>query len=288
MPAVKIVTDSACDLKPEIAGAAGIDVVPLTIRFGAREFLDRVELTDDQFWDLCATSDALPETAAPSPGAFQEVFSRAASDNFSSVLCLTMSGALSATYQSATAASQSVSELIDVVVIDTKTVSMGVGLMALRAAELARAGGSLEDLTVLVENLISTTRVYGALDTLEYLKKGGRIGSAAAMLGSVLSLKPIVEVRNGAVEAESRQRTRSRSFRHLVELVGRQAPIEKMAIAHARATDLDQLLDLLAAVFPREQILVTSLGPVIGSHTGPGSVGLCFEVAKAELGQPLL
>lgn len=278
MPGVRIVTDSACDLPPEVSEENQIDIVPLTIRFGEEELLDRRDLTPEQFWARCASSPRLPETAAPSPGAFQEAYKRAADEGAAGIVCVNLSSALSATYQSAVTAAQSVAGRVPVRVVDSRSVSIAQGLMVLAAARMAREGKSLDDVAGAAEDLVGRTRVFAALDTLENLKKGGRIGGAEAFLGSLLSIKPIIEVRDGVVESESRQRTRSRSIQYLVEKVRQFGEVENLAVVHARAPDVNQLVDLLAAVYPRERILVGQVGPVIGTHAGPGTIGVAFHV----------
>ena len=278
MPGVRIVTDSACDLPPEVSEENQIDIVPLTIRFGEEELLDRRDLTPEQFWARCASSPRLPETAAPSPGAFQEAYQRAADEGAAGIVCVNLSSALSATYQSAVTAAQSVAGRVPVRVVDSRSVSIAQGLMVLAAARMAREGKSLDDVAGAAEDLVGRTRVFAALDTLENLKKGGRIGGAEAFLGSLLSIKPIIEVRDGVVESESRQRTRSRSIQYLVEKVRQFGEVENLAVVHARAPDVNQLVDLLAAVYPRERILVGQVGPVIGTHAGPGTIGVAFHV----------
>ena len=278
MPGVRIVTDSACDLPPEVSEENQIDIVPLTIRFGEEELLDRRDLTPEQFWARCASSPRLPETAAPSPGAFQEAYKRAADEGAAGIVCVNLSSALSATYQSAVTAAQSVAGRVPVRVVDSRSVSIAQGLMVLAAARMAREGKSLDDVAGAADDLVGRTRVFAALDTLENLKKGGRIGGAEAFLGSLLSIKPIIEVRDGVVESESRQRTRSRSIQYLVEKVRQFGEVENLAVVHARAPDVNQLVDLLAAVYPRERILVGQVGPVIGTHAGPGTIGVAFHV----------
>jgi DegV family protein with EDD domain len=277
---IRVVTDSACDLPPDMAAELGIDIVPLTIRFGNEELVDRRDLSAKEFWARVAGSPVLPETAAPSPGAFEEAYRKAAADGAEGVVCVTLSGGLSATFQSAQLAAQAVGDVIPVRVVDSRSVTMAEGLMAVAAARAAKQGKGLEDCVGVVEDLVPRTRVYGALDTMENLKKGGRIGAAQAMLGSMLSIKPIIEVLDGKVEAESRQRTRSKSLRYLVEKVRAAGQVDDLAVMHGDAPDLDELLDLLGAVYPRDDILVGDIGPVIGTHGGPGVIGVTFHLPR--------
>jgi DegV family protein with EDD domain len=280
VPGIRVVTDSASDLPQAMAAELGIDIVPLTIRFGNEELVDRRDLSPKEFWARVASSPILPETAAPAPGEFEAAFRRAKADGADGVVCVTLSGALSATYQSAVVAAQAVADDIPVRVIDSRTVTLAEGLMAAAAARAAKQGKGLEDCAGVVEDLVPRTRVYGALDTMENLKKGGRIGAAQAMLGSMLSIKPIIEVIDGKVEGESRQRTRSKSLRYLVDKVRESGHVEDLAVLHGDAPDLDELLDLLGAVYPRDDIIVGDIGPVIGTHGGPRVIGVTFHVAR--------
>jgi DegV family protein with EDD domain len=274
------VTDSACDLPAAMVAELGIDIVPLTIRFGNEELVDGRDLSPKEFWARVTTSPVLPETAAPSPGAFEEAYRKALAEGAEGVVCVTLSGALSATYQSAELAAKAVAADIPVRVVDSRTVTMAEGLMAVAAARAAKQGKGLDDCAGVAEDLVARTRVFGALDTMENLKKGGRIGAAQAMLGSMLSIKPIIQVENGLVEPESKQRTRSKSLRYLVEKVREHGQVEDLAVMHGDAKDLDELLDLLGAVYPRDDILVGDIGPVIGTHGGPGVIGVVFHTPR--------
>lgn len=280
MPGIRVVTDSACDLPPELAEEYDIDIVPLTIRFGGDELVDRLDLTPTQFWARCAQSPVLPETAAPSPGAFEDAFRRALADGCDGVVSVNLSSDLSATYQSAQMAARAVADAIPVRVIDSRSITMGEGVMALTAAKAARESKDIDEVAGAAEDLVGRVKVFGALDTLENLKKGGRIGGAQAALGGMLSIKPIIEVSNGKVEPESKQRTRSRSLRYLVDKVRDAGPIEQLAVMHGDAPDLQEFLDMLAPVYPRDKTIVGDIGAVIGTHGGPRVVGVTFVVPR--------
>jgi len=279
MATIRIVTDSACDLSRELAGANGIDVVPLTIRFGDEEFVDGRDLSDREFWARCKASSVLPETAAPSPGAFQAAFEAAAADGCDGVLCLSLSGGVSATFQSATAAARAVAGTIDVRTVDTRSLTLGLGLICLDVAESAAGGADLDTLEARARALIGRTSVYGVVDTLEHLEKGGRIGGARALLGSLLSIKPVVVLVDGEVAEESKQRTRARSLQYLADKALQSPPLSRIGVADGAAADIDTFLGLLAGVTSEHPIVVTPLGPVVGTHTGPGTIGLCLITA---------
>jgi len=278
MSGVRIVADTASDLPPDVAAAHGIELVPLTVRFGAEELVDRRDLTPADFWSRLATSSVLPETAAPSPGAFEEAYRRAAADGAEGVVCVTISSALSATFEAARLAADSVKDTVPVRVVDSRAVSMAEGTVAIAAAELAAAGRSLDEVAAGAEAMVPRTRTFAALDTLDNLRKGGRIGAAQALLGSMLSIKPIIQVIGGKVEAESKQRTRSKSLRYLAAKVHEAAPVDHLTVLHGGAPDLDALLDLLGDVCPRDQISVADVGAVIGTHAGPRVIGVTFAV----------
>jgi len=276
---VKIVTDSSCDLPDEMVSELGIDVVPLTIRFGTEELVDRRDLTPAQFWARCATSAELPSTAAPAPGAFEELFRAAAAGGAEGVVCVSISSKLSATGESAQAAARAVADLIPVTVVDSLSVTLGLGMIAVESARRAAAGATLTEIVALAEDMARRTKIFASLDTLEYLKRGGRIGAAQALLGSILSIKPVIEVVDGKVEPGPKQRTRSRSLQWLADQVGALEGVESLAVLHGDAPDVDTLLGLLDPHFPRERIVVGQLGAVVGAHTGPRTIGVAFQTA---------
>lgn len=278
MSGVRIVTDSGCDLTEELADVNSILVVPLTIRFGDEEFLDRRDLTPADFWKRCHSTAALPQTAAPSPGAFQEAYERAATEGADAVVCLTISSRVSATYQSALAGAASMAGRIPVEVVDTESVTMGQGLLCIAAAQAAAAGADTDAVVRTVRDLIGRTKVYGVVGTLDHLQRGGRIGGAAAMLGSLLSIKPVIQVRDGMVEEESKQRTRARALSYLAAKPRADAPLERLAVCNGAASDIDAVVSTLSDITVAHQLVVVNLGPVVGTHTGPETIGICYQL----------
>jgi DegV family protein with EDD domain len=276
---VRVVTDSACDLPDDLIERDGIEVVPLTIRFGKEELVDRKELSTDEFWRRLAESDVLPETSAPSAGAFEAAFRRLIGDGATGIICINLSSKLSATMQSAQVAAQAVQADCPVVVVDSLMVSMGLGSLCLTAARRAADGDSLESIVANVTDRRNRSKLYGALDTLEFLKKGGRVGNARALLGSMLAIKPVLEVRDGEVEEAGKVRTRSKALRLLVDRV-KEGPFENLAVLHGNAPDLDELLDLLEPLTPRDEIVIGQIGPVIGTHAGPRVIGVTFQAGR--------
>jgi DegV family protein with EDD domain len=275
-----VVADSACDLPIEVIAEYRLTIVPLTIRVGPD---DATEASPQEFWAMCRASSALPETAAPAPGAFVEAFRRLAADGADGVVCMNLSSKLSATIESARAAAREVADLIAVRVVDTLSVSVGMGLQVIEAARMAEAGKSLAEVADAAEAAPPRVHVYAALDTLENLKKGGRIGGATALVGSMLSIKPVIEVAGGVVEQESKQRTRSKSLRYLCEKVAEAnaiSPIDHLAVGHGDASDFDAFMSQVTEVVPAERVLVCWVGAVIGSHAGPGVIGLGWSSAE--------
>ncbi len=277
---VRIVTDSACDLPDDLVEQHGIEIVPLTIRFGDEELVDRFELSTEDFYARMERSDALPETAAPSPGAFEQAFRRAGADG-DAVVCINLSSQLSATMASAQNAAKAVAGDLDVRVLDSSSITAGLGTQVIRAAEAASGGASADEVVALVEDLAARTRVFGALDTLDNLKKGGRVGGAQALLGTLLSVKPLVDLSSGHVEEAGKQRTRKKALMWLRDKLYEQREVESLTICDGHAPDVDVLADLIADRYPADQRRVSVIGPTIGTHGGPRVLGLAWIEPKA-------
>ena len=276
MAGVRIVTDSSCDLTDEEVATHGIEVVPLSIRFGSDEYEDRSELSVEAFYDKLAAADALPETAAPAPGKFEAAFRRQQEAGADAVVCINISSDLSATMQSALNAARAAEGTGDVRVVDSRSITSGLGTQVLLAAQAAADGASADDVVAMVESFATRTHVVGALDTLDNLKKGGRIGGAQALLGSLLAIKPIVDISTGKVEEAGKTRTRKKALEVLRDKVAEAGAVEHLCVTHGLAPEVDQMLDLLAPLYPRDQIRVGHIGPVIGTHGGPRIVGVTW------------
>jgi DegV family protein with EDD domain len=273
---VRIVTDSSCDLPQAMADALGIRIVPLSVRFGDTEYIDRTTITATEFWSKCAASATLPETAAPSPGSFEETYRSLAAEGATAIVVVALSSDLSATMQSAELAARAVAPGIDVRIVDSRNASMGLGLTVLACAELAKTGASADEVVARAQSVIPRTRVFAALDTLDNLKKGGRIGGAKAMLATVMSIKPLISITNGLVEEAGKQRTRSKALAHLVEILRNQeVPIERLAVLNAQCADIDAFIAMVKEVYTGE-IIVGDIGAVIGTHAGQGTIGIVF------------
>jgi DegV family protein with EDD domain len=274
---VRIVTDSACDLPQKLVDELGITIVPLTFRFGDEEFVDRASLTPTEFWARCSASPVLPQTAAPAPGQFSEAYRRLASQGASAILVITISAELSATKQAAEQGAKEAGLGIPVRIVDSRSASMGEGINVLAAARLAKNGASIDELVKTVSDLTERTKVWGALDTLENLKKNGRIGGAKALLASALAIKPIITVKDGKVAEGGKQRTRSKALAFVIEQFRAAGNVTNVAVLHAQCADVDAFIGQLKETYKGE-IIVGDIGSVIGSHTGPGTIGVTYHV----------
>jgi DegV family protein with EDD domain len=275
---VRIVTDSTADLTEEQQRAAGITVVPLNVHFGDEVFRDHVDLTGDEFFRRLKASSQLPRTSQPSVGVFEEAFKKLR-EGGDDIVAVHLSSKVSGTYNSALMAAQSVGqEAIEVV--DSLTTSMALGFMALEGARLARAGKDRAAISAQLRALVPKARVICVVDTLTYLERGGRIGKARALLGSLLNVKPILQLKDGEVVPLGRARGRPQALSRLVELLGRDGKVAQLAIMHGAAqTDAAQLRDRVASSYPGLDISLTEIGAVLGTHTGPGVIGFTYLIA---------
>ncbi len=275
MATIRIVTDNGCDLPEDLLAERGVTAVPLEVRLGKTGAISLTGLSPEEFWKIASKSDALAETSAPAPGAFHDAFAAAAADGCAGVICVTLSSGLSATYQAALAGAEAFQGRFPIAVIDSLVASVAEGLLVLEAADLVESGADFATAVSTVRAEVPKALVFGTTQTLDYLRRGGRIGSAAAFFGGLLSIKPVITVRDGVVVGESRQRTRAHSLEYLAGKLKEIGPIKRLAVGHAEADDIDHFLDLTDPFFPRADTLVACIGPVIGAHTGPGTIAMC-------------
>jgi DegV family protein with EDD domain len=273
---VRIVTDSACDLRGDEVDDLGIEVVPLSIRFGDQEFVDREELDVGEFYRRLAESEDLPETAAPSPGRFEQAFRRQLDDGADAIVCVNLAAALSATMQSARTAAAALDA--DIRVVDSRSITAGLGSIALESARMGRDGASADDIVAAIDSMSDRTHIYAALDTLDNLKKGGRIGGAQALLGSMLAIKPMLDLSSGEVVEAGRQRTRKRALQWLRDKLAEFPEVENLAIMHGEAPDIDAFLEMVDPIVDLSSARVDKIGAVIGTHGGPRVMGIAFQV----------
>ena len=275
---IHIVTDSASDISLEEAKELGIEIVPLSVRFGEAEYTDLIDLSVSDFYQKMSESDLLPSTAAPSPGAFEAAFKRCIEAGAEGVVCINLSLALSATGQAAQLAADALVDTITVKCIDSKSITSGLGTIIRKAASAAKAGKSMDEIVSLVEGLASKTRIFATLDTLENLKKGGRIGGAKAMVGTMLQFKPCLDISSGEVVEAGRQRTRKKSLMWLKEVLENEGEISDLCVIHGGAPDVEEFADLISDLVPKENIRINQLGAVIGTHAGPRILGVTYLV----------
>ena len=272
---IKIVTDSSCDLSDEMVERHDIRVVPLTIRFGTSEFVDREEIDTDGFWARLEAGGELPETAAPSAGVFLDTYSGLAADGADGILTLCLSSELSATYQAAVIAAERFAETSDVPVrvLDSRAVSMGLGLQVIAAAEDAARGLDLDEMVTRAMGRPALTTVIAALDTVEYLKRGGRVGGAAALIAGLLDVKPLITLADGVIGPAGRVRTRGKATQRIVDECLERAGTGKLSIFGGRAPQLDDVISRIESA-TGTSVTRAELGAVVGTHAGPGVLGL--------------
>ena len=267
---VKIVTDSVADLPPQVAQELGIAVVPLIVRFGEETYRDGIDLTADQFYEKLQTSQVFPSTSVPPPDAFAEAYDKLA-EEADEIMAVTVSSRLSATYEVALQSIEQMKRKCRVEVMDSLSATMAEGFIVMKAARAAKAGASLDEVMEVARKNIPRVDFRAAFDTLEYLRRGGRIGKAQAFLGSVLKINPIVTLKDGLVEPAGKTRSRAKALDHLYDFAASYAHIEEMAVADTACPDeAEALRERLGAIFPKERIYRSKMTPVIGTHTGPG------------------
>ena len=278
---VAVVTDSTSDLPQELARQHGISVVPLNVHFGNDAYRDGVDMGPEEFYARLQSEKIFPTTSAPSAGTFIELY-RDLAKSHESIVSLQISSKVSATYSAARQAAEEVkSEGITVEVVDTLQASMALGLIAIAVSKAAAEGASLVETVEKARSLSSRATFTGLVETLEYLQKGGRIGKAQALLGSLLRIKPILALVDGEAHGIERARTRSRGIARLKSLVAEAAPLEALCVLHTTDPELaNQLAEDLSQYAPDGKPLIARLGPVVGTYLGPGMLG--FGMIKAE------
>jgi fatty acid kinase fatty acid binding subunit len=280
---IAVVTDSASDLTPAVARRAGIRVVALSVTFRNESYRAGENLSTEAFWQRMTAPDApFPTTAAASPGTFQQAFEEAFAAGADAVICVDVAESLSGTIKSARIAAGLLPGR-EIHVIDSRSASMGVGLLALMAVELAADGLTASDVAARLEERRGDVDLFVGLDTLAYLRKGGRLSGPQAAIGTLLSVKPIVTVRDGAVEVADRPRTRSKARARVLELLSAR-PLERLAVLYTPPADFEGFRDELAARIPAgidpAHVSVQPVGPSVGPHLGPGCLGAVVLYAR--------
>ena len=278
---IRIVTDSTCDLPANVIEQYNITVVPAWVNIGAQSMTDGIELTHKRFYNNLAHYDTHPTTAAPAPGVFAEAYSALADEGVTEAVSIHVSADLSGFLNSARLGAETVANRISVALVDSRNVSLGLGLLVLTAAQLAADGASSDEIVNELNTLIPRTVVYCACDTLEYLRRSGRVGFATAGVGSLLKIKPILIVKDGHATSFDRVRTSKKIVPKLLNLLDQAGELSDLAVIHASApASANDLVGALRGRFPSgSSKLVATIGPAIGCHIGPGAVGLAY-IAK--------
>lgn len=267
---VKIVTDSVADLPSDVVKELGVTVVPLAVRFGIEVYRDGVDLTAERFYDKLRRSKTLPVTSVPSPGTFSEAYDRLA-EQTDEIIVITLTSKLSGTYQVALQSIGLMTRKCRVEVIDSQWAIMAQGFIVITAARAARAGASFDEVLDIAHRNISRVDLRASFDTLEYLERGGRIGKAQSLIGSILRINPIIGMRDGEVCPFGRERSRAKAIDHLCNFAMSFSNIEGLAIEYAVNRDeAEKVVERLGSKFPKERIYRSRASPVIGTHTGPG------------------
>jgi DegV family protein with EDD domain len=275
---VRIVTDSTCDLPADIIDKYSIWVLPLYINVGKQGYLDGIDITRQEFYAQLPYFPVHPTTAAPSPEKFRALYNALADEGASEVLSIHISASMSAVVDVATLAAQDITS-VPVTVLDSGQLSLGTGFLVETAAQLAAQGLSISEMQPLLTAQKKRTHVFAALDTMEFLKRSGRVNGIVARLGSFLKIKPIMKMHDGTPSAD-RVRTHSHAIRHMVQLLTQLTPLERLAFVHTHAPQyVEELRDHVAHLLPSTDVLSVDITPVIGAHIGPGAAG--FTVITA-------
>lgn len=272
--AVKIITDSTSDIPESIVSDLDIEVVPLNIHIGQDNFKHGVDIGTDEFYTKLLTDSELPKTSQPSPGEFLEVY-RKCLDDSDAIVSIHVTSKLSGTYNSAIQARSELTTNKKIEIIDSATVSMALGLIVIRAATIAKDGGSLEEVLKEIEDCCNNTEVLVVLDTLEYLEKGGRIGKASALIGSILSLKPILTVEDGIVGTFGKARTFTKAMNTLEEAIKGFAPVSDVSVFYSTDKSIaDDMADRMSGIVEPDKLVISRIGPTVGTYAGPKAIAV--------------
>jgi DegV family protein with EDD domain len=277
---IRVVTDSTADLPSHVAAAAEIVVVPCQVIFGTTAYREGVDISTSEFYERLVSAETLPTTSQPPVGDFVRTYAQLVEEGASAIVSVHLASAYSGVYSTAVMAAQEI-RAIEIEVIDSGTTSLGLGLVALEAAEQCTTGRPLREVAESVRAATARIRLLALLDTLHYIRAGGRINRLVELLGTLLDIKPILEFHGGDIVPLERVRTRRRAIRRLVERVLDLGAVDRMAIAHAAAPALAE--ELRARLLPSAggaDILVAEAGSVLGTHVGPGAIGVACLLAE--------
>jgi len=269
---VKIVTDSSADLPAQLVQELGITVVPLYVRFGEKVYRDRVDISEDEFYQRLLHDPVHPSTIQPTPQDFADVYQKL-SPEADGIVSIHISAKLSGTCNSALQGKEMIEKVCPIEVVDSQTLTMALGMISVMAAKSANMGKGMEEVVAEVRQAIPTTHLLGLLDTLKYVLLGGRIGKAQALIGSILNVKPLLSLQDGETVPAGRARTRSKGIDRLFDFVKSALNIQDLAIAYNTTPDEAQALgERIGTIFTKEQIKLARIGPMLGVHMGPGAL----------------
>jgi DegV family protein with EDD domain len=271
-----VVTDSVSDISPEIAKKLKITVIPLTVIFGTEQYLDGIELSNTDFFNRLNSDANHPSTSQPSPDAFVQAYEKLLKKDFE-ILSVHVSAKLSGTINSAEQAIKML-DTKKIKIVDTGTASMAQGLTAMSAARAVKSAKSLEELEKIAIDTATKTKVFVAMDTMEFLRRGGRIGKAKAMLGSILNIKPIITTVDGEIVPHSRARTIKKAISTMIKDMGDINSVSEIAILHGNVPETaNEIVELINTKNLDQPITITGIGPVVGTHAGPGCIAIAFS-----------
>jgi DegV family protein with EDD domain len=269
---VKIVTDSVADIPAEVVAELGISVIPVIVRFGEETYRDGIDITNEQFYEKLVSSKLMPTTSVPSLDMFARTYAKLAEET-DEILVIMLSSKLSGLHNAALQSAGLLETKCRVEVVDSGCAVMAQGFIVIKAARAAQEGASLDEILGIVRSNIPRVDILAAFDTLEFLQRGGRIGKAQALMGSILRVNPIITLKDGKVEPAGRARSRAKAIDLLYKFAAGYAHIEELAVEGAACPeDVDNLVKRLGAIFPEERIYRSRTTPVIGTHTGPGLI----------------
>ena len=280
---IRIVTDSACDVPATLAKQLNITIVPVYINIGEKSYLDGIELQRQEFYANLNTYTDYPTTAAPASGAFTKVYNKLANEGVTEILSIHIAASLSATYNAARLGAEA-AEAVTVTLFDTQQITLGSGLLAILAAEAVIAGHTVPEIVAMLKARIARTRTFAMLDTLDSLRRSGRVSWAQFGLGALLQIKPVMLVYQGEISVVARVRTRKRALQHTIQELKQQMPFERLAIVHANALQAaTTLFQQVSDLFPADQEpIIMDITPAIGTHVGTGAVGFSSVTAVSD------
>jgi DegV family protein with EDD domain len=278
--AIKIVTDSSADIPPQLLKELDISVVPLYVRFGNDVFRDKVDISNEEFYNRLVNGDVFPNTSQPSPADFIKVYEELAKDA-DGIVSLHLSAKLSGTIQSALQARESLKTTCPIEIIDTLSITIGQGMVCIAAAKAAQAGATMEEVVKLAREAVPEIHFLVLFDSLKYLAKGGRIGKAQSLMGSMLNIKPLLGLKDGEVVPISKARSYSKGLEQQYESVERairEGEVKDLAIMYnTKQDEANALADRIAPLYPREKIIMGEIGPILGTHSGPNLTAVCIR-----------